>query len=118
MLAREKALAETIWRGLDDLAEIDLTLEPGIAREQLADCRYDAVVVGREGLGPEGLLLLEEVDASLPLVLVGGPPTRVGGDPLGVPVPVSFNLLRRALQRALAGVRGRQGGPERRAADG
>ena len=96
--APEKARAEVILRGLRDLgAELDLVLEDSVATRQLEERLYDVVVL--DAVEPVGAGLLEGVNGT-PLVAVGGNGTTPPGAEQ-VPLPLSFNLLRSAVERAI-----------------
>jgi hypothetical protein len=103
----EKALAETILRGIEAIPgiapEIDVSFSLPSAVEAVRDRRYDLLVVGlrrRERM-------VRALDGRRPPVIaVGGRPNgRPGrnGDSRRVPLPLSFNLLRQAVRSALDG---------------
>ena len=111
VVARDKGLAEVIYRGLAGMPGVELEIEVALAEgapEHLLDAgRYDVLVVGSEN----GRLALPPLPEGLPTVAVGGEP--IDGIPR-VPLPLSYQLLERAVRGALFGGDDRGEEPARR----
>lgn len=105
VLAEAKELAEALGRGLSGLdAELDVAIEANVARMQMKDVSYDLFVVEQRHLSGNGRSLIHDIPCRLPVVAVGGEPATETSGGLRiryVPLPLSFNLLRKAVRGAL-----------------
>jgi hypothetical protein len=111
ILTPEKPLADVIGRALRamprSLPDIEVALTDAVATRRLETLRYDLVIIGRDHTeGPSVGSCFGPRSAAVgrtPVLLVGGPPNGRSLDAARVPLPLSFNLLHRAVEAALAG---------------